>query len=164
MTTAAPAAPDQLEELLGDHDKIQAMLADDPDKFRSLIAGYVKNVNDRDRSIRQQVDEQVQATLADFMRETGAAAEGRPDVRPDNGGRDKGQGYNRHALGAKELRRAEELGRVGRARPSVLGQDRLQSSGGSGRSSRKPPQTSTSISSSPCRACRRMTPSCFQPL
>jgi len=43
----------------------------------------------------------VQATLADFMRETGAAAEGRPDVRPDNGGRNKGQLYNRHALGAK---------------------------------------------------------------
>jgi len=101
VTTAAPEAPAQLEELLGDHDKIQNMLATDPEKFRGLIAGYVKNVNDRDKSIRTQVEEQVQATLADFMRETGAAAEGRPDVRPDNGGRNRGQLHNRHALGAK---------------------------------------------------------------
>ncbi|MGD9749775.1 MAG: phage major capsid protein [Acidimicrobiia bacterium] len=101
MTTAAPAAPDQLEELLGDHDRIQNMLANDPDTFRSLVSGYVKNVNDRDQNIRTQVAEQVQAGLAEFYKETGAAVEGRPDVRPDNGGRDKGQGYNRHALGAK---------------------------------------------------------------
>jgi HK97 family phage major capsid protein len=101
VTTAAPEAPAQLEELLGDHDKIQAMLSTEPDKFRSLIAGYVKNVNDRDKSIRTQVEEQVQATLADFMRETGAAAEGRPDVRPDNASRNRGQLHNRHALGAK---------------------------------------------------------------
>lgn len=99
MTTAAPEAPQQLEELLGDHDRIQNMLASEPDKFRELVSGYVRNVNDRDKSIRTQVEEQVQAGLADFYREAGVEG-GRPDVRPDNRGHDRGHLYNKHAPGA----------------------------------------------------------------
>lgn len=97
MTTAAPAAPAQLEELLGDHDKIQNMLANEPQKFRDLMAGYVKNINDRDMSIRTQVEEQVQAGLADFMRENGQDGAGRPPLAPAPNARSKGQHYNAKA-------------------------------------------------------------------
>ncbi len=69
------------------------------------------------------------------------------------------------ALRGQELRRAEELGGIrGRGTPILDQAGRAQSSGASGRSSRKPPQSSTSISSSPWRTWLRSTPSCFQPL
>ncbi len=102
MTSAAPEAPAQLEELLGDFDRTQAMLKDEPEKFRELITNYARRVNNADQSLRQQVEEQVQATMADFFRDQDP--KDRPDVRPDNAvglGKDRGQRYNKNAPGAK---------------------------------------------------------------
>lgn len=111
MTTAVPTSPDELLDMLGDDAKVSALLAE-PEKFKATIQSYVKAVNDRDQSLRTQVTEQVQATLADFLREHGQDVSAkRPDLTPDAAhGVNRGQHYARRAPGAKVDALFGELG------------------------------------------------------
>lgn len=79
---AIPATPLELEEFLGDKDKIQNSIKDG--SFSDVIKAYAKNVRQKDESIAQQVHEQVQATLAEFLKENGQDATVRPNLQPND--------------------------------------------------------------------------------
>ncbi|HEX6970290.1 MAG TPA: phage major capsid protein [Micromonosporaceae bacterium] len=67
--TAVPTNQAELEELLSDQKRIQQAIKDG--QFDEVITNYVRVVGKRDMDIKLQVQEQVQATLADFLRENG---------------------------------------------------------------------------------------------
>lgn len=100
--TVIPTSATELEELLGDRDRIQAMLKDEPGSFSETISAYAKAVAERDADQQKQLTEQIQAVVSEFFAENREALEkARPDLRPDAGPRrDHGAAYNRHALGA----------------------------------------------------------------
>lgn len=100
MTTATPAAPHELEEMLGDSDKIKDLLAD-PAKFQAQISAYIDNVRAKDKSIETQVNELVQKGLASFLKDDAVNGEvpvARPNLAPAVG--NKGQRHNPLAPGA----------------------------------------------------------------
>lgn len=67
--TAVPTNQAELEELLSDQKRIQQVIKDG--QFDEVITNYVRVVGKRDMDITKQVNEQVQAALADFLRENG---------------------------------------------------------------------------------------------
>lgn len=99
MTTAIPAAPHELEEMLGDPAQIKDLLAD-PAKFKNMITGYVAAVKDKDKSLDAQIQEQVQAGMRKFLLDNAVEGEiPRPNFMPPITA-NKGQKYNRNAPGA----------------------------------------------------------------
>ncbi|MDN5857143.1 MAG: phage major capsid protein [Pseudonocardia sp.] len=112
--TVIPTSAAELEELLGDRDKIQAMLRDEPASFSDLLTNYTRAVRDQDQGLQVQVREQVQATIADMIREDPefAAALKRPDMRPTPNAASTASAHNPAAVGAQldgQFRSAGEL-------------------------------------------------------
>jgi HK97 family phage major capsid protein len=99
MTTAIPAAPHELEEMLGDPAQIKDLLAD-PAKFKDMISGYVAAVTAKDKSLDKQIEELVQKGMADFLKDNAVEGEiPRPNFMPPMTA-NKGQRYNKNAPGA----------------------------------------------------------------
>jgi HK97 family phage major capsid protein len=100
-----PAAAAELEQMLGDSKQMQQVLAE-PALFGEFITAYARTVYDRDLSIQAQINEQVTATLAEFMRENQPDAISRLDMTPRDvpgpSGRrvSKNSLYNPKAMGA----------------------------------------------------------------
>ncbi len=105
-----PTKPAELEELLGDQAKMTAMLTQKGGQalFGEFITNYARATLDKDISIQNQVTEQVQATLADWLKTT-AEQEGFKPNRLDmsasmvpgpSGPRPAGGLYNPKAMGA----------------------------------------------------------------
>lgn len=98
MTTPViPTSATELEEMLGDDTKLKAISQNGG--MGEFVKNYVAAVQAKDATIGRQIDEQVQATLQEFLKDQPVA--GRPDVRPDapRAGH-HGQHHNRHAPGA----------------------------------------------------------------
>ncbi len=75
---AAPPAPEripvptsaaELEAMLGDSTKMTALLQGKNGEFGEFITNYARTVYDRDLSIATQVNEQVQATMVEWLKE-----------------------------------------------------------------------------------------------
>jgi HK97 family phage major capsid protein len=62
-----PTAQGELEELLADGAKVQALMAEG--QFSDVVKAYAKNVADRDTDIAAQVKAETQKVLADYLRE-----------------------------------------------------------------------------------------------
>jgi HK97 family phage major capsid protein len=104
MPTAIPTSAAELEEFLGDSEKITAMLANRPQDFKQVVTNYARTVMARDEGIETQIKDEVQKTLRDFIKANGTQATKR--LKLDNGlpvqsGTDKGHFYNNTAPGAK---------------------------------------------------------------
>ncbi|MCI0687233.1 MAG: phage major capsid protein [Sporichthyaceae bacterium] len=100
--TPVPTNAAELEELLGDRDKIQSMLKDEPETFQEIIGNYAKAVADRDTGIKQQVKEQTQQILAEWLKDNGAEHIKRVNLNPDRAPSNKyAAKYNPKAPGAK---------------------------------------------------------------
>src|ERR1700748_816934 len=115
MTTVAiPTRAEEFEEFLGDPGKVKAMMSE-PGKFQEFIKVYAKAVVDDDAQLKQQIKEQVQIGLADFMTSNGLGgqrlnmsnAKGLGDYRKAMGidtsrvSHGKGAAYNRLSYGAQ---------------------------------------------------------------
>lgn len=99
--TVIPTSAVELEEMLGDRNKIQNMLRDEPASFSELVQNYARAVAEKDQSQAQQVREQVQATLADWFRDNpDALASQRPNLDPNAKARSRGHLHNADAPGA----------------------------------------------------------------
>ncbi len=62
-----PSSPAELEAMLGDSAKMQAMVGH-PGLFGEFITNYARSTLDKDISIQSQVTEQVQVVLADWLK------------------------------------------------------------------------------------------------
>lgn len=63
---AIPTAPSELEELLADQTKVQALMREG--QFPELVTAYARTVMDKDRDLAAQVKEQTQLVLAEFLK------------------------------------------------------------------------------------------------
>lgn len=113
-----PTRPDELEEFLADPSNVRNMMTE-PGRFKEFIQVYAQAVVDKDNDMKQQIQEQVQIGLADFMRDNGmggtnrlnfsnAHEKTRIDQRKISHG--KGAAYNSAAYGAKLERKLKEQG------------------------------------------------------
>lgn len=59
----------ELQELLSDNKKVAELVRDN--KFGEVIKGYAESVAKRDTELKAQIDEQVQNTVIEYMRENG---------------------------------------------------------------------------------------------
>jgi HK97 family phage major capsid protein len=103
MDKTVPTDPAELEALLADRDKVNAAIADG--SFQNVIANYTRAVNQADKTILEQVKDQTNAVLAEFLKNNpeDAKAAKRLNLDPYNGPR-----HNRYnpvknpkAVGAK---------------------------------------------------------------
>jgi HK97 family phage major capsid protein len=108
-TVTLPTSSQELEEFLADPGRIKAMMST-PGQFRDFIKAYAKMTVDRDADMRQQIKEQVQMGIADFLKENGFSVGRRLDLssRADLTKIDmksvslgKGTAYNAGAFGAR---------------------------------------------------------------
>lgn len=99
MPTTIPTDPLQLQELLGDETRLQAVFAEG--QLGELIASYARTVLDKDLSIAQQVREQTASAIAEFLANDDLK---RPDLAPGQLVRAAGGGrpalHNPGAMGA----------------------------------------------------------------
>jgi HK97 family phage major capsid protein len=70
MPVAIPTRAEELEEFLGDATKVKAMMME-PGKFQEFIQVYAQTQVQKDNDLKQQIKEQVQLGLADFMAQNG---------------------------------------------------------------------------------------------
>lgn len=70
----------ELEELLSDQKKVQAIIKQGD--FGELITNYSRHVAKQDVDIKRQVNEQVQASLAEFLKDNYPDGIERPDLTP----------------------------------------------------------------------------------
>lgn len=92
-----PTSATELEEMLGDDTKLKSIY--DNGGLGELVKNYAAAVHAKDTALGVQVQEQVQATLAEFLKDQPVT--NRPDIRPDTPhARNRGQHHNRHAPGA----------------------------------------------------------------
>jgi HK97 family phage major capsid protein len=103
VTTAIPTAPEELQELLADKPKLDAVYAN-PVDFAKFLTNYAKAANKADPDVMRQVDERVEKGLADFAK-ANAMELRRPDMRPATAddvraNRQTGAAYNKAAMGA----------------------------------------------------------------
>ncbi len=100
--TVIPTSAAELEEMLGDQAKVQASIADGT--FPDVIKGYAKIVAEKDAGQRQQSREQVQAILADMLKNDpelrNKFSDARPDISAATARRQSGSNYNAQAAGA----------------------------------------------------------------
>jgi HK97 family phage major capsid protein len=113
-TVVIPTRAEEFEEFLGDPGKVKAMMST-PGQFQDFIKIYAKAVVDDDAHLKQQIKEQVQLGLADFMTQNGLGgqrlnmsnAKGLGDYRKALGidtsrvSHGKGAAYNRLSYGAQ---------------------------------------------------------------
>jgi HK97 family phage major capsid protein len=71
--TAVPTNQTELEELLSDQAKVQAVIK--AGQFPQVVENYARNVAKTDMDIQRQVKEQVQAVLTDLLKENGQDVE-----------------------------------------------------------------------------------------
>jgi HK97 family phage major capsid protein len=64
-----PATPDELEDFLGDKDKIQASITDG--SFKTVIKNYARTVYEKDVDLTAQVKEETQRVLAQWLKDNG---------------------------------------------------------------------------------------------
>lgn len=96
--TVIPTSASELEEMLTDQAQM-AELFKDTSKFGEFITNYARTTMEKDQAIGKQVEEQVQAVLAEWLKENGGS--GAPvDLRPHMQPKDRGAHYNPKALGA----------------------------------------------------------------
>jgi HK97 family phage major capsid protein len=69
---ALPTKGEELEDFLADPVKIKAMMTE-PGAFKKFINVYAQHQIDKDQHLQQQIREQVQVGLAEFMRDSGYA-------------------------------------------------------------------------------------------
>lgn len=67
MPITIPTGAAELEELLADGTKVQALMAEG--QFSDVVKAYAKTVADKDTDIARQVKEETQRVLADYLRE-----------------------------------------------------------------------------------------------
>lgn len=98
-----PTGQAELEELLADGTKVQALMAEG--QFNDVVKAYAKTVADKDTDVARQVKEETQRVLAEHLRENGDA-KGLEALR--NGGTEAvtksgrdASVYNPKAMGAK---------------------------------------------------------------
>jgi HK97 family phage major capsid protein len=65
-----PTRAEELEDFLGDPINVKSLLTE-PGQFKKFIGAYAQNMIDKDQHLRTQIDEQVQAGLAAFMKQSG---------------------------------------------------------------------------------------------
>lgn len=102
MPIAIPTGAAELEELLADGTKVQALMKEG--QFSDVVKAYAKTVADKDTDLARQVKEETQKVLADYLRENedtkGLEALKRGGVQAVvKNGNDKSV-YNPKALGA----------------------------------------------------------------
>lgn len=103
-TLTIPTTAAELEEMLGEPDKMQSLFKDQA-KFAEFIKAYAKATITRDQSITQQVTEQTQKLVAEYLRENDVDIQSVPKatLTPGASGRsDKRQGlFAKYAAGAQ---------------------------------------------------------------
>jgi HK97 family phage major capsid protein len=102
-----PTKPSELEEWMGDQEKMTVLATEGGAAFGQFITNYARGQMDRDLSIQKQVAEQTQVVLAEWLK--GQEADGVKPVRPnlltprdvaDVSASAKGGLYNPRAMGA----------------------------------------------------------------
>lgn len=73
-----PTSAAELEDLLSDKAKIDAMIASG--QFTEVIQNYARIINDRDTGIKQQITEEVQRVTAEWLKEYGHDKLTRPNL------------------------------------------------------------------------------------
>lgn len=73
-----PTSAAELEDLLSDKAKIDAMIASG--QFTEVIQNYARIINDKDTSIKQQITEEVQRVTAEWLKEYGHDKLTRPNL------------------------------------------------------------------------------------
>jgi HK97 family phage major capsid protein len=102
MTTKIPTDPDELKAALADREKVEAMIADGT--FPKFVQAYARATNEHDKSIMDAVQDQTEATLAQFLKDNKADTKGKAlNLDPYDGPGKNGyhKGYNPKAVGAK---------------------------------------------------------------
>lgn len=102
-TTAIPTTQNELEEYLSDSSKIQAAMKDGT--FKDVVKNYARALYNKDQSIRNQIDEQVQAVMRDWLKtnakEHNLKPANRVDMAHNKGVNTKyAAAYNKRADGA----------------------------------------------------------------
>jgi len=82
MTITIPSAPAELEAALNDPKWLENVLKED--KLGEVVKQYAENVGRKDLDLKAQIDEQVQAGLADFLKTSPQNAK-RLNLHPANG-------------------------------------------------------------------------------
>jgi HK97 family phage major capsid protein len=101
---AIPNTPAELESMLGDSKTMTALVSNGA-KFGEFITNYARATYDRDLSIRNQVETQVQQVLADFLRDNADGEVNRlnmatPDMVRGYGDARRNSVHNPKAMGA----------------------------------------------------------------
>src|SRR3546814_18993783 len=87
--TTVPTDQGELEAVLADQEKVGAMIA--AGTFPDLIKNYARATNEADKSHMEQVKEQTQAVMAQFLKDNHEAGKGQvlhldPSERPGKNG------------------------------------------------------------------------------
>ncbi len=108
-TLTIPTRPEELEEFLGNQANVKAMMSE-PGKFQEFIKAYAEMTVQKDQTLQQQIKEQVQLGLADFMQQNGMggrrlnfsnAPDGNPKFDSRTVSMGKGAAYNAQSFGAR---------------------------------------------------------------
>lgn len=86
MAVATPKAPEEFEEALNDLAAVDKMLK--AGTFTGFVGDYARALVDRDQTIAQQAQEQIQAGIAQFLRDNPDAITNRLPVNPLDAGFD----------------------------------------------------------------------------
>lgn len=83
MTNKVPTTAEELENSLGDMEKVQAMIANGT--FKDHIQNYVRAANDADKTLLEQVREQTHDILTNFLRDNPGAGGPKLNLDPYQG-------------------------------------------------------------------------------
>lgn len=99
MTTTIPTAPAELEEILSDRTKVEALFKDG--QFGEFVKNYARAIANKHEEIGAQVREETQRVLAEWLKENEADNVKRLNLDPSKPApKDRAAGYNPKALGA----------------------------------------------------------------
>lgn len=115
-TVTIPTKSEELEDFLSNPANVKAMMGE-PGKFKEFIKVYAQTQMNKDQSLQQQIKEQVQIGLADFMKANGGSITGKlnignghphPQADLTSVSHGKGVAYNSASFGAKLEREQKE--------------------------------------------------------
>jgi HK97 family phage major capsid protein len=99
MTTTVPTAPAELEEILSDRTKVEALFKEGT--FGQFVKNYADAIKAKDESVATQVREETQRVLAEWLKDNQVDNVKRLNLDPSRPApKDRGAGYNPKALGA----------------------------------------------------------------
>jgi hypothetical protein len=101
MTTAIPTTAAELEEMLGDGEKMKGVFTDKA-RFKEFITNYGKAALEKDGSIATQVRDETQRAMAEFLKTNKEELDNRLDLNPMDRvlmARKKNAIYNKRAPG-----------------------------------------------------------------